>query len=304
MVRKVRLLAILFFLLLAVFPVNLYARVNFVVTPSKLEMFVKRGETTSRSIKVYNKEDKPLKIRVYLRDYRINPDNTFVFSPPGQESYSAATWFELKKTEFTVPGKNPVEVPFTLKVPPEAEAGGHYAVIFFEVAEKTKKEGMVRGRIGVLILVTVEGEVNRIGKIAQFEVINPFYSRNVQTELTFSNEGNVHITTRATVTFEDITFGASKGKKVGEESLGEITALPKTKRIMEVKWKNPPLFGKFKAKIILAYGSDLNTFNVVKSAEKTFWIIPWLFIAAFGGTAILLYFALRYLRRTYKIERK
>ncbi|MDP1808268.1 MAG: hypothetical protein Q8L35_01885 [Actinomycetota bacterium] len=283
MIKKI-VFALLAMTLLLLFPAPLFAQVTYSVAPSKLEISAARGDTVAKTVQVINKEPTPLKIRVYAMDYRINPDNTFVFSKPGNETYSAATWIELQKTEFTVPAKSAQAIPFTLKIPANAEVGGHYAVIFFESAQKVKKEGLLRGRIGSLIMVTVKGGVARQGIIAGFKVVRPVFGRNVGTEVVFANDGNVHLTTRG-----KIDFFNSSGRKVDSEDLGEITVLPKTKRIMKVDWKDAPLFGRFKAVANVYYGSDLKTFDVKKRATRSFLIFPWVYFSVLVAAFLLLY---------------
>lgn len=292
---KKTVMGIMFFLTLtAIFPTLLLAQVTYSVSPSKLEIFAGKGEAVSKTIQIYNKQNVPVKIKAYIMDYKINPDNTFIFSPPGSQPYSAANWITLPKTNLVVLAQKVAKIPLTIRIPANAEVGGHYAVIFFESAQKVKKEGLLRGRIGSLMLVTVKGRVNRQGEIQKLNVINPILSTGIKTEAIFINKGNVHITARGEVLF----FGSNK-KQVGKETLGEITILPKTKRIMNALWKDKPLYGKFKAVANIYYGFDLNTFNIKKSAEKSFYIIPWFYIFILTAilAAIAIYLLVRYFRK-------
>ncbi len=284
MVKKIALAALSVLILTAVMPANLAAQTTYAVTPSKLEISAGKGETVAKTVDIVNKQAQTVKIKVYVMDYKIRPDNSFVFSPPGTESYSAAAWIELKKTAFAVPAGATIKVPFQLKVPSGAEVGGHYAVIFFENAQKVKKEGIIRGRIGSLVMVTVGGQVNRGGKIAGFSIANPWYGRDVGAKLVFSNPGNVHLTTRGEILFFD-----SRGRQVGREDLGEITALPNTRRLMRSAWKNAPAFGRFKAVANVYYGSSLSDFGVKKSAETSLLILP-----LWQGAALLAALALAF----------
>jgi hypothetical protein len=275
MIKKTILGITISILLSFLFPTAALAQLAYAVTPSKAEHFVNQGETVSRSINVYNKEAKPIKIKAYVMDYRINQDGGFVFSAPGSEKYSAASWIELGKTDLTIPAKKPGAIPFTLTVPTTAETGGHYAVIFIETAQKTKKEGVIRGRIGSLNLVVVKGKVERQGRITGFEINSPFNNQNIKGTLTFKNQGNVHLTTRSKVAFFDIL-----GRRVAHEDLGDITILPGTKRTTDIRWNQAPIFGRFKAVAYVSYGNDMNTFTVKRTATQRFAIIPWRYLAA------------------------
>ncbi len=273
-------------------PAPAAASIAFAASPSKLEITGKPGSTFTRSIGVYNREDKPIKVRAYVMDYHIKSDNSFIFSPPGHETYSAANWIELKKTKILLPKKKSKEkvlVPFTLNIPTSAEAGGHYAVVFLESAAK-ENEGSIKGRIGCLILVTVTGKVSRRGGIDDLDITKTFFNRSIENKVVFENQGNVHLTTKGEVLFFD-----RRGNRVGKEKLEEITALPKTKRLMLATWENPPWYGRYKAVANVYYGADLNTFNIKKTTEKSFYIIPWLPISTMFGVLLLSLF-LRYRR--------
>lgn len=265
------------------FPAVAHADVDLAVTPSKVEVTATPGAASRKSLTIFNKGKKSLQLKLYVMDYRINPDNSFEFSAPGHESYSAATWISLEASTVVVPPGKARKVGFELSVPRAAEAGGHYAVIFTESPEVGKKAGNLIGRVGSLVLVTVDGKVDRQGDIASFDVSNPRYTRDVLTNAVFENTGNVHITTRGRVDFLD-----GKGRNVGQADLGEITILPGTERIMTVEWPDAPAFGKFTAVANISYGPDLSTFNVTKTARKDFVIIPWAHIGAASAVAAAL----------------
>jgi hypothetical protein len=260
---------------------------TFMVSPAKVEIQTKAGKSKTKTVKVVNQGMVPIEVTTDIADYYIRPDNTFVFSKPGHQSYSCAKWIKLDKTKFSLEPQEAKKVKITVAIPKNAELGGHYACVFFEtIGQKAKDTGVgIIGRLGVLVLTSVgsEKDIVRKGEIRSFSVKNPWFSRGVDYRLTFHNSGNVHLTVKGFTTFKDIF-----GRNVGKANFEDITILPKTDRIMTTKWLDPPYLGFFRAKATVKYGPNIFTYNrSLTTKEITFWVIPWKIILAISALLVL-----------------
>ena len=149
-------------------------------------------------------------------------------------------------------------------------------IIFKQPA--VKKKGVpvkISGQIGALIMITVPGEIVRNGEIKSVWVSSSWlwptrkfflvpYSPT-RYKVVFQNTGNVHITVRGKLIYKP-TFGRGSGTV----SLPEMTVLPGTVRDFEGKIPNPPLFGSYKARVVMQYGPSLNVFDTTKTKSSKF----------------------------------
>ena len=245
------------------------------VFPSKIELSGEPGTTQDFVIKVQNLGAVDQKMRVYFNDYLIKADNEFVFKEPGHYSYSCGKWLSTDGPDMLVPAGQTAQKSFKLAVPLKAEPGGHYAVIFFEQLEAAGKEVKATGRIGVVTLVTVPGEIVREGYIKKVSVTSSWFwptkklpllpEKKVRCRVVFYNSGNVHITVKGKAVYTpDFGWG------VGTVDLGEITVLPRTTRYLEADIKKPPFFGSYKVKAEVSYGPSLDVFDTTKTKESSF----------------------------------
>jgi plastocyanin len=283
------------------------------VTPAKVELTVQPGQRVDFSITLVNSAAEPLELSVYPMDYYINPDNTFVFEEPGYYSYSCANWITIVHDKVVVPPNSQIEEPFSVTVPQGAEPGGHYGVIFFQDANQPPPEQGPAPipRIGSLTLITVPGDIIREGSITKFEVQDDYFSlwgpppdeaagwpaRRIKYHLEIENTGNVHITVYAQIQYRS-RFGFGSGTV----ELGFITVLPGTVRYYDGDIPSPPGLGFYKATATIAYGKDQATYDIEKSAQTSFVVIPILWILAVILALLALWFLIRFAGRKLHVS--
>lgn len=249
------------------------------IFPSKLELSGEPGTTQDFVINVQNLGAADQKMRVYFNDYMIKADNEFIFKEPGHYSYSCGKWLSTDGSNLLVPAGQTVQKSFKLAVPPRAEPGGHYAVVFFEQLEAAGKEITAKGRIGVVTLVTVPGKIIREGDIKKVSVTSTWFwptrkvpllpTKRIHCRVVFYNSGNVHLTVKGKAVYTP-TFGWG----AGTVDLGEITVLPRTTRYLEADIKKPPFLGSYEVKAEVSYGPSLDVFDTTRTKESSFNIYP------------------------------
>lgn len=215
------------------------------MTPTSKRYSLDPGVSEKDSLNVINDGTQEYTVRIYTRPYSVQgEDYQPVFSKltPVTDAYE---WISLETTEFTIkPGKT-VTVPYTITVPENADAGGHYGVIFAETQPKAGEPGSVvrKKRVGAIVYATVKGDNRSEGNVLSTNI--PF----LQTEAplrAFSrvgNSGNVDFLDKTSVKVTTI-FGADK-----YHNERELAVLPSTTRKIDYDWKNGSMFGLYNVTI-------------------------------------------------------
>ncbi len=245
---------------------------TFGVAPVKLEFKLLPGGTEDKTVYVNDQGNQPLHIDAVVNDYLITRNNQFEFFAPGHLSYSASKWIKVDKTAFDLKAGQQETVNIHVSVPPNAEIGGHYAVVLFRNSAPSGKAVALSAQIGSLALIAIGNarDMVREGRLSDFRVVSPLFSRDVSATPVFTNEGNVHVTVQGDVVFTDMF-----GREAGRVPLRPMTILPKTDREMPATWQGP-WFGLMTARAVVSYGKDLNTFDTQRTAPPVrFWVISW-----------------------------
>jgi hypothetical protein len=195
------------------------------------------------------------------------------------------------------------KIPFSIKVPKGAEAGGHFAAIFLSTAPPSTKGGQVSvgAKIGVLVLLRVSGDIKEGGGVLDFKTLENqsfFTSLPVNFSYRFQNSGNDRVNPSGTIQINN-SFGLKSDVVDANPAKGNI--LPQSIRRFDVVWGQDVnslkegfveslkaqfkhfAFGFYTAHLELIYGTNGTT-----SLSKTFFVFPWqlllvsFFILGFG----------------------
>jgi len=269
--------------------------------PPLLEFGVEPGGEIVSKIKVLNETAETTTFytstaNFNARDEFGNPN--FLFEEKG----GLADWIEINPGPIVLlPGERQ-DILFTVKVPNDADPGGHYAGIFFGsgppqlAAEKGGQIGVV-AKLGMLLLLRVSGDITIKSAIQEFHILNNqrFFTRlPVQFWYRLYNSGNLHIRPAGVIEIKNI-FGLTSAKITANPVEGAV--LPDSIRRFEPVWKKsePPkieyknFFQNFFSQALAEYKNfafgyytaSLKLSNVPESqlAEKiSFWVFPWRFL--------------------------
>lgn len=260
-----------FWLLLGQF--HAYAA-SITVSPPKFEFEVEKGQTISQNITITNGDATPLVLSASTADFtasgeegkpNFNEDSNQVNS-----AFSLASWLNLGSEVITVPANGKLVVPFTVRVPEHAEAGGHFGTIFFSPVTAGAGDISIKQKVGVLLLVRVKGEIRESGTLDIFDTYNAklvgdeiaaaksqsvFENFPINIAVRLTNTGNVHTKPQGKIIIKN-TFGQVLSR-VGEEAVlngsGAITGtkvvdyipvndragniLPSSSRVFLQPWK-------------------------------------------------------------------
>ncbi len=290
------------------------------VAPSRQEILINPGETTTITVKFLNQADTPVSGPVKVADFIVEDKSgspTFLNEGPNVTSaasispkYSAASWVTLPYDRITIAAKNRVSVQAKISVPKNALPGGRYIALYFEPggelpasAKATVGEeaiSPVTVRLAGLIYLRIAGPVEESARAVQFTAPKFLEYGPIPVTTEIINLGNYHIRPVGPVTLTSLL-----GKVVDQELLKEQNIFPEASRIYENKVGGKWLFGKYKLELAASYGET----GKVITATVFVWVIPWkaIVIVTLAIIIAILLASLiyhRFVRREEELEEK
>lgn len=153
-------------------------------------------------------------------------------------------WITLSRTEGVLNPNESEEIPFTIKVPEDAPAGGQYAAIMVS-SKGSVSGGTMNERIEIahLIYAEVAGETVRRGDITNVNVPSFLLSGNITGSAMIKNTGNVH--SNATHTMKIFPLFSNEEVFTNEENPQTNLIMPGSSRLTSVTWTETPSIGIF-----------------------------------------------------------
>lgn len=268
------------------------------ISPPIVELSIDKGGHKTERIRISNPTGNLIEFYPRVMDFGAKGETgePAFFEPSTEDrKFSLAKWISFKESKIALEKDQVIEFDYTIKVPADAEPGGHYGVLFF-ASEPPKSDGTssqvsLGSMVGSLVLVKVPGAVVEKGFIEQLGALNGWNFKNQAKFITkISNEGNVHFKPEGHLVIK--TFG---GKKIDSLEFNQQkgNVLPDTMRKFENTWK-PEYWrvGRFTAELTLAYGENEQLF-----ATAVFWMIPWWLIILVALLVLIIVGGLLYRKR-------
>jgi hypothetical protein len=253
------------------------------ITPPLFQMTASPGQAWSSDIKVVNNNPYDITVYASVMNFlaqgeggagRFIPANDTKDVPGG---YTLASWLEVSKAPIFIRAEQSISVPFTLRVPKNAEPGGHYGAILIGTEPPPKTGGSsvrVSSQLTSLFLVRVSGDVSEIGDIRSFSTEKALYQEpKASFALRFENKGNVHLLPQGNITIYNM-WGKERGRILINQEADFGNVLPKSIRKFTFEWAGEQNFfdvGRYKAIATLAFG-DKEKKTVYRAVN--FWVIP------------------------------
>lgn len=288
-----------------------------------LELTADPGTIQPGVVKVYNETNNSLFLVSSVDEFTTGNEEGQPVYVPTEDRGDFLDWFSVgEETMVLVPGQAAV-VPFTVDIPSNAVPGGYYATIFWENIPPQRGDDdnvAVRGKVGTLIFLRVNGEVVEQGEVITFSTRDnqtTFYELPVIFVTRIQNFGNVHLQPQGTVTLRNM-LGKKKVFELGD---GKANILPNSVRRFEVVWGQTAIqgnffqkawsqfiaearnitIGRFSATLDVTFGID-NQQTVQK--QISFWIIPYHLISGVIIIFILLIIATKINSKVSKLKKK
>ncbi len=259
------------------------------ISPVKVEVTGEAGQTLRGELELLNEQ-------VGTKTFYSSFEN---FEPSGDTgspkfvggTTGLATWLQTESSVTVATGET-IKVPYTITIPADVEAGGYFAAIFWgeqDPTVATAGEVAIGGKLGVLILLRVAGDIVEEAGITEFESQGgaKFYSNTPITfSYKFSNSGGDRVVPLGDITITNV-FGGETAVVPANSTEGSV--LPSSARRFQAVWGDTTStstegffgavkvqasdfhFGPYTAKLAVVYGAT----NQTATSDFMFVIIPW-----------------------------
>lgn len=266
------------------------------VSPARVEITGDPGTTLQGEIELFNEQEGTRTFFTSFENFEPSGDSGaphFIGAKDG-----LATWIRSDNKVVLESGKRSV-VPYSIAIPQNAEPGGHFAAIFFGSQEPGATGGgqvSVGGKIGVLVLLRVSGEVEEGGGLLEFGAKDKqrfFISLPVTFAYRLNNTGGDRVVPLGEIKIKN-TLRLTSATLLANKNEGSV--LPSSARKFEVLWGQESQvisgtpqetktgffetagkqwsnfhFGWYTANLNLTWGATNQTAN----ASYSFFVIPW-----------------------------
>ncbi|MDD3302683.1 MAG: hypothetical protein PHN31_03930 [Candidatus Gracilibacteria bacterium] len=153
--------------ILGLFLNNSYAGVDLTVSPIKYEFTLDKGQSETKTIKLFNNTETDQNIHITIRNIKGTKDNgePIFENTTTQSANSIANRVTPGISNFTIQAGSNLDIPFTLTIPNNATPGGNYGAIFFNTEKYGNGQIKIQNQIGVLIYNKVPGDTEAEGNI-------------------------------------------------------------------------------------------------------------------------------------------
>lgn len=270
------------------------------ISPLSYDFEIKPGATQAGKFTLKNLDGVPM-------DYALETELFESISEDGAPAFKGVTrptgvstladWIKFSAPiTGSIEPYGSLEINFTIEVPANAEPGGHYAAIFAKQVKKDvegKTQLGVASRVGLILLVSVPGNVTKTGEITSFTHPNFVWRGPIDFAMKFKNTGTVHYESTGKVEVDPILG------KTREVDLGKHTVIPKSTRAYSGTWNNSYPFGYYK---LTATATDGDGKTII--ATGTLWAIPLVIIIPIVLLALLVWGIIVYIKQNYQVVRK
>lgn len=247
-----------------------------VISPTKIELNADPGDRATREISLTNRTGEPVTFQFTTEDFEgsTDPSQATVFKGEDGSPWGAAEWIEPEVSSIVLDQGETLTLNATIRVPPNAEPGGHYAALFASRTIDKVEDGaaiQVTERVGTLFLITVSGNIIHDGTLDEPEIKGFSEYGPVNIGLVFNNMGNVHAKPTGKVVIRNLF-----GQVVAQIPVEEWVVLPESSRRTLVQWGGKYHFGRYTATAEIGYSEERSLIL----AQTSFWVIPWKIVAA------------------------
>lgn len=291
---------------------------SFTVTPPLFQLTIAPGQEWKSTIKVVNSNKYEMPVYATVMNFEAKGDaGQGSFIPIVEDDiefqgHTLGDWIAISDDPTFIGQGESFEIPFSVRIPKDAEPGGHYAAILIG-NRPLESEGTVMkisSYVSALVFVNVEGDVVERGEIREFSTEKTFYQTPDATfTLRFQNKGNVHVQPQGHIIITNM-WGKERGRIPVNEQTDFGNVLPDTVRKFEFDWSGEANFfevGRYKAVATVVYGSEGNRQN--DHWTTYFWVIPvkpalYVFSGFFLFTFFMVWSIRRYVRRAVEMEKR
>ena len=206
------------------------------ISPVKMEISGDPGQTLQDKLVLFNEEKDTKTLYSSVENFESRGESGAPFFLP--ERIGLATWIKTQE-QVTLKPKEEKTIPFSVIIPKNAEPGGHFAAILWGMTPPDATKGgqvAIGGRLGVLILLRVSGEVKEGGGLLDFggkDKQKFFSSLPITLAYRFNNTGGNRVVPQGEIKIKNL-FGFTSANIPANKNEGSV--LPGSARKFEVVW--------------------------------------------------------------------
>ncbi len=240
-------------ILIPLLGLSLKAQIYFGITPIRVELKAKPGSQITDIFYVRNNSSQPVRIRVYVENWKMQDDGTPLFIGQQPTSYSCRDWIKVNPPDFRLKPGEIRTIRFTVSVPQESEPAGYHAAVSFEnvpespAETKQSRVGLI-GKIAAAVYVVI-GNVQPEGSIEDISLETKDEQQFIKLKI--RNQGKTHFRLKG-----EIDLKSSEGKKVASLPIPDEPVLPESKRFVLIQLKEKLAAGNYEAEVKLDIGRE------------------------------------------------
>ncbi len=273
----------------------------FSVNPALVDVMVDQGQAYRGVIEIRN--DETADQTYYLSIQKFLPQGESgqqEFLSP-QDTSGLPSWIYFPQPSIVLKTGESRRVPFMIRVPKDALAGGHYAAVFFSTLppspQALQHEFLSGSRTGVLLLVTVKGELVKRLELENFSLMTPLRVERlpVSFSVQLKNTGSVHVIPEGNIRIKN-WLGQTVALLPVNPQQGRV--LPDSNRSFSVVWQEHSSWTNFALGVYSAHLEFYDPSIIVHAPlDVRFEVWPWHFGLIFLGTLAFLFFLFLIWRR-------
>ena len=251
---------------------------SFSLTPAKVEVLIKPGETVTREIKINNNFGRESYFSVGVQDITSSGDDRSPVSLLGNDlgPYSLKNYITPQVSDFKLRNGESKIVQVKISIPKNAPPAGLYGAVTVSTytSSSTDSNARIISGLGSLFFVRVDGPVRETGSLSDFRLrpgLIVLGDKKPVFEVIFRNEGNIYLN----------PYGFIGIKKWGRQLSEKIDikpwfVLPESNRLREIVASSTLPSGIYRADLFENRGYN----NIIDN--KSIWFIKLSIQAALG----------------------
>jgi len=307
MLHRLRFPIALFVCLVGLLTVAAPAAHAFIVSPVIVDLDISPGKANQGTIHLINNAENTQTFYVSIQTFVARGEEGQQDFLPEDNRIGLPSWIIPEARSITLAPNEGKDFTYVVNVPANAEAGGHYAAMFFSTLPVTEEGGAsvgVGAKTGILFLLKVPGDIKEDARIESFAVNNGgmFDRLPAYFDTRIRNLGNIHFRPQG-----DIVIKSMFGSTSARFPMNPLNAavLPNSIRRVQTVWAiktfdsytgkgtffgelkdewNNFAIGRYTAELDATYGTSKQPLH----GQVTFWVFPWRLALVAGVLIVIL----------------
>lgn len=271
------------------------------IAPTKFEEMISAGQPKDGFVDLFNVGQTPITVISSVENIRMIGDAGDIDYYIGDNPYRLHNFVQIDPAPFTMAPNEARRVPFRVSVPPGVYPGGYFGSLLFSIVppDAAGDQTVIRqsGRVGSLLILTVEGDSAKTGELTRAERVPRAFGTRQDFTAVYRNTGNTDqrplgLAYRPT---GQVRVTDTFGRQVAQTKLDGDIVFPDAERKISFAVNRALWFGRYTAEITLSPpdGGQPTSKRIHFWAISPLALLIWGVIVAAGTLAALSFWAQR-----------